>query len=135
MTQGLRFLLAGRGQLKCVSTRAGTRLRLSAKRTSPFKSAGASVQSTAGSRGVLISGSNAGYTMFRGSVNGTGYLFHSPVSPFTSPPVRPCVPLHFSNSTEGVSLFPNTYGHFGSHGISLLNECSIHSPRHKAADS
>ena len=29
---------------------------------------GASVQSTAGSRGVRISGSNAGYTMFRGSV-------------------------------------------------------------------
>jgi hypothetical protein len=31
--------------------------------TSPFKSAWASVQSTAGSRGVRISGSNAGYTM------------------------------------------------------------------------
>ena len=29
---------------------------------------GASVQSTAGSRGVRVSGSNAGYTMFRGSV-------------------------------------------------------------------
>jgi len=35
---------------------------------SPFKSAGASVQSTAGSRGVRINGSNAGYSMFRGSV-------------------------------------------------------------------
>ena len=51
-----------------------------AKRTSPFKSAGASVQSTTGSRGVRISGSNAGYTMFRGSVKSTGYPFHSPVS-------------------------------------------------------
>jgi hypothetical protein len=40
----------------------------SPKRTSPFKSAGASVQSTAGSRGVRISGSNGGYTTFRGSV-------------------------------------------------------------------
>ena len=49
-------------------TRAETRYRLSLKRTSPFKSVGASVQSTAGSRGVRISGSNAGYTMFRGSV-------------------------------------------------------------------
>jgi ribosomal protein L31 len=39
-----------------------------AKRTSPFKSAGASVQSTIGSRGVRISVSNAGYTVFRGSV-------------------------------------------------------------------
>ena len=36
----------------------------------PFKSARASVQSTTGSRGVRISGSNAGYTMFRGSVKG-----------------------------------------------------------------
>ena len=41
----------------------------------------ASVQSTTGSRGVRISGSNAGYTMFRGSVKGTGYLLHSPVPP------------------------------------------------------
>ena len=57
-----------RGQLKCDGTRAETRFRLSAKRTSPFKSAGASVQSTTGSRGVRISDSNAGYTMFRGSV-------------------------------------------------------------------
>ena len=42
---------------------------------------GASVQSTTGSWGVRISGSNAGYTMFRGSVEGTGYPLHSPVSP------------------------------------------------------
>jgi len=41
----------------------------------------ASVQSTTGSRGVNINGSNAGYTMFRGSVNSTGYPLHSPVSP------------------------------------------------------
>jgi hypothetical protein len=68
-----------RGQLKCDGTRAGTRFRLSAKRTSPFKSAGTSVQSTAGSRGVHINGSNAAYTMFRGSVKGTGYLLHLPV--------------------------------------------------------
>jgi len=48
-------------------TRAETRFGLSAKWTSPFKLAGASVQSTAGSRGVRINssnGSNAGYTMF-----------------------------------------------------------------------
>ena len=70
----------GKGQLKCDGTRAETRFRLSAKRTSPFKSAGASVQSTTGSRSVHISGSNAGYTMF----------------PFTSPPVRHRVPSHFN---------------------------------------
>jgi len=55
-------------RLKCDGTRAKTRFRLSAKRTSPFKSAGASVQSTTGSRGVRISGNNVGYTMFRDSV-------------------------------------------------------------------
>jgi len=64
-----------------VMAHAETRFRLSAKRTSPFKSAGASVQSTAGSRGMRISGSNAGYTMIWGSVKGTGYPLHSPVSP------------------------------------------------------
>ena len=52
-----------------------------AKRTFSFKPAGASVQSTTGNRDVRISGSNAGYTMFRGSVIGTGYPLHSLVSP------------------------------------------------------
>jgi hypothetical protein len=51
------------------------------KRKSPFKLAGASVQSTTGSRGVRISGSNAGYLMFQGSVKSTGYPLHSPVFP------------------------------------------------------
>jgi len=82
--------------LKCDGARAETRFRLSAKRTSLFKSAGVSVRSTAGSRGVRISGSNAGYTMFQGRVKSTGYPLHSPVSPFTSPPVRHRVPSHFS---------------------------------------
>jgi hypothetical protein len=72
------------------------RFRLSAKRTSPFKSAGASVQSTTGSRGVRIGGSNAGYTMFRGSVKSTGYPIHSPVSP--SLPL-PCVTVCHHIST------------------------------------
>jgi len=48
--------------LKCDDTRAESSFRLSVKRASPFKSAGASVQSTTGSRGVRFSGSNAGYT-------------------------------------------------------------------------
>jgi hypothetical protein len=78
-------------RLKCDGTRAETRFRLSAKRTSPFKSAGASVQSTTGSRVVRISGSNAGYTMFRGSVQSTGYPLHSQVSPsFPLPCVTVC---------------------------------------------
>ena len=85
-----------RPRLKCDGTRADTRLRPWAKRTSPFKSAGASVHSTAGSRGVRISGSNAGYTMFRVSVKGTGYPFHSPDSP--SLPL-PCVTVCHHIST------------------------------------
>jgi len=73
--------LRGRLRLKCDGTPADNTFRLSAKRTSPFKSAEASVQSTTGSRGVRISGSNAGYTTFRGSVKSTGYPLHSPASP------------------------------------------------------
>ena len=63
----LRYAPVGRARLKRDGARAETRFSLSAKRTSPFKSAGASVQSTTGSRVVRISGSNgsnAGYTMF-----------------------------------------------------------------------
>ena len=51
-------------RLKCDGTRSETTFHLSPKGTSPFKSAGASVQSTTGNQGVSISGSNAGYTMF-----------------------------------------------------------------------
>jgi len=87
LNEAQRLLLC-RLRLKCDGTRAETRFRLLAKRTSPFKSAGASVQSTTGSRGVRISGINAGYTMLRGSVRGAGYTLHSPVSP--SLPL-PCV--------------------------------------------
>jgi len=86
--------------LKCDGTRAENRFRLSAKRASPFKSAGPSVQSTTSNRGVRISGSNAGYIMFRGSVKGTGYPLHSPVSP--SLPL-PCVTVCHYIST-GVYL-------------------------------
>ena len=67
-------------RLKCDGTPPETRFRLSAKRTSPFKSSGASVQSTTGSRGVRISCSNGGYTMFRGRVKGTGSPLHLPCS-------------------------------------------------------
>jgi len=81
--------------LKCDGTRAETRFRLPEKRTSPFKSAGVSVQSTTGSRGVRISDSNAGYTMFRGSVKSTGYPLLSPVSP--SLPL-PCITVCHHNS-------------------------------------
>ena len=58
----------GRARAEPDGTRTEARFRLSPKRTSPFKSAGESVQSTAGSRGVRISGSNAGYTTSRDRV-------------------------------------------------------------------
>ena len=78
LPQPLQFVV--RLRLKCDGTRAETRFRLSAKRTIHLNRRGVSVQSTTGSRGVRISGSNAGYTMFRGSVKSTGYPLHSPVS-------------------------------------------------------
>ena len=85
------WLATSRLRMKCDSTRTETRFRLSAKRTSPFKSAGESVHSTAGSRGVRISGSNAGYTMFRGSVKSTGHPLAFASFSFTSRPVAsPC---------------------------------------------
>jgi hypothetical protein len=93
------LLIPGSGstlRLKCDGTSEETRFRLSAKRTIPFKSVRASVQSTAGSRGVRISGSNAGYTMFRASVKSTGYPLHSPV--FHSLPL-PCVTVRHHVST------------------------------------
>jgi hypothetical protein len=86
----------GRLRLKYDDTRVETRFRLSAKRTIPFKSAGVSVQSTAGSGGVRISGSNAGYSMFQGSVKSTVYPLHSSFSPLLP---LPCVTVchHISN--------------------------------------
>jgi len=94
--QYIFYLRVSRLRLKCDGTCAETRFRLSAQRTSPFKSAEASVQSTTGSRRVRISGSNAGYTMFRGRVKSTGYSLHSPVSP--SLPL-PCVTMCHHVST------------------------------------
>ena len=93
----------GRSQLKCDGTRADTRFRLSAKRTSPFKSAWPSVLSTTGSRVVRMSGSNAGYAIFRSSVKGTGYPLHSPV--FLSLPL-PCATVchHISAGVYYVEL-------------------------------
>jgi len=85
------------GQFKCNGTRAETRFGLSAKRTSLCKSAGGRQFSRLLAAEVCgISGSNAGYTMFRGSVKGTGYPLHSSVSP--SLPL-PCVTVCHHIST------------------------------------
>jgi len=92
--------------LKCDGTRAETRFRLSRETDeSNLNRRGASVQSTTGSQGVRISGSNAGYTMFRGSVKSAGYPLHSPVSPFTSPPPElPCTITSQLESTIGQNV-------------------------------
>jgi hypothetical protein len=74
----------GRLLLKCDGTRAETIFCLSAKRTSPFKSAGASVQSTTGRRAVHI-GLQGLYCsckpVFCSHVTLTGYPLHCLVSP------------------------------------------------------
>ena len=67
---------------------------------------GASVQSATGNRVVRISGSNAGFTMFRGSVKSTGYPLHSPVSPILP---LPCVTVYHHILT-GVYLRCSTLG-------------------------
>ena len=82
------FIQHCRGQLKCDGTRTETSLFFRRNGRVHLNRRGASIQSTTGSRGVRIRGSNAGYNMFRGSVKSTGYPFHSPVSP--SLPL-PCV--------------------------------------------
>jgi len=49
----------------------------------------------------FIVGSNAGYTMFRGSVKGTGYPLHSPFSPLHFPTrASPCDITFQLESTE-----------------------------------
>ena len=84
--------------LKCDGTHTETRLRLLVKCMSPFKLAGVSVQSNTGSRGVHISGSNAGYTVFRGSVRGTRSLRQFPLH-FPSH-VSPCAITFQLDSTN-----------------------------------
>ena len=78
-------------RLKCDGTHAETTFCLSAKRTSPFKSAGASVQSTAGRRAVHTSLQGLYCSckpVFYGHVTLTGYPLHSLVFPSL---LHPCV--------------------------------------------
>jgi len=61
-------------------TRAETRFGLSAKWTSPLKSAGVSVQSTTGSRGVRISGQQLYRSCSDVQCKAAGYPLHSHLS-------------------------------------------------------
>ena len=120
-----RQIFCGRLRLKCDGTRAETKFRLSAKRTSPFILAGVSVQSTTGSRGLRVSCSNAEYTMFRGSVKSTGYPLHPPVSP--SLPLL-CVILCHRISTGLYQLMPHFHILHSVHCNSIIaiqgNKCT-----------
>ena len=68
----------------------------------------ASVQSITGSRGVRISGSNAGYTRFGGSEMGTGYPLNWPVSPSLPLPTSPCAITFRLDSTQNYFTLPST---------------------------
>jgi len=83
-------------------TRAETRFRLSPKRTSPFQSVGASVQSTAGNRGVSISFSNAGYTTFGGGVTVLATLSIRQFPLHFPSRVSPCATRFRTSSTTAV---------------------------------
>ena len=85
---------------------------------------GASVQSTTGSRGVHISGSNAGYTMFPGSVKGTGYPPHSLVS--HSLPL-PCVTVCHHIST-GLYYCVMGFSAYETFCILLMTSACYHLP-------
>jgi hypothetical protein len=119
--QTIQFLV----YLKRDGTRAETRFHLSPKRTSPFKSAGASVQSTAGSLGVRIGFSNAGYTTFRGSV---GVLATHSIRQFPLPfPSRasPCAITFQTHSTTCFGGTPSSSESFHQylHLTRLLSQC------------
>jgi hypothetical protein len=97
--------------LKCEGTRAETRFRLSAKRTSLFKSAGVSVQSTTGRRAVHISLQGLYCSckpVFCSHVTLTGYPLHFLVSPSL---LLPCVTVcHHSSTVLPYLYIHNTVG-------------------------
>jgi hypothetical protein len=83
-------------RLKREGTRAETRFGLSEKWWSPFKSAGESVQSTAGSRGVRISGQTMDRPCSEAQCKSSGYPLQSSISP-SIPLPRVTVCHHVSN--------------------------------------
>jgi hypothetical protein len=88
--------IPARALLKRVGIRAETRFGLSEKWMSPFKSAGESVQSTAGSRGVRISGQTMDWPCSEAQCKSSGYTLQSPI--FLSLPLpRVTVCHHISN--------------------------------------
>ena len=104
----------------------------------------ASVHSTTGSRGVRISGSNAGYTMFGGSVKSTGYPLQSAVSPSLPRRASSCAITFQLDSTRnrlGAGPLPcgcahfaqNTDDHLPDYTVSnaRLPQYTVHVQKHK----
>jgi len=92
-----------------------------------YNRGGASVQSTTGSRGLRISFSNGGYTMFRVSVKSTDLPTPFASFPFTSPPVYHRVPSHFNWSYYRLSrrlLVPG----LGLNGLQKRKISCLHYP-------
>jgi len=120
--------IGGIARSKRGGTRAETRFGLSAKRTSPFKSAGVSVQATTGSRGVRISGQQLYRPCSDVKCKGAGYPLHSHLPPsLPLPCVTVChqVPnalyqhlresryLHLIQGRAGACLFRNNVNREG----------------------
>ena len=104
----VRKVLQCRLRLKCYGTCVETRFRLSTKRTSPFKSAGASVQSTTGRRAVHINLQGLYCSckpVFCSHVTLTGYPLHSLVSPSL---FHPCVTVCHHISAALYRLLPSS---------------------------
>jgi len=99
--------ILGRMRLKCDDTRAETRLRLSAQRTSPFKSRGdqfsrlvAGELCTSACRVCTARASLCSAVTWRLLATHSIRQF-----PFTSPPVRHRVPSHFKRSLLLLQIF------------------------------
>jgi hypothetical protein len=111
-------------------TRAETRFRLLTKRTSPFKSAGASVQSTTGRRAVHISLQGLYCSckpVFCNHVMLTGYPFHSLVSPSL---LLPCVTVchHVSNAVYNDGIWGRRDTAPPDLNLGTRQKCGRHTP-------
>jgi hypothetical protein len=76
---------------------------------------------------VRIGGSNAGYTMFRGSVKSTVYPLHSPVSPSLPHPVRR-VPSRFNWTLLHSCIVNLTQGYRSLFELSANSNCATPPP-------
>ena len=125
--QGLVMMC--RLRLKCDGTRAETRFRLSAKRTSPFKSVGGRQFSRLMAAEVCASA----VVMLDTPCSEVVWECWQPTPftsfPFTSPPVRHRVPSHFNwTLLSEVLWFPLQFPHLHSFRASCYSSCMTTRP-------